>query len=63
MEATASSQESPGHTFLEVASPITVVKECAMEFEDDAGATARLQLKGYDATDVVAVARSFWNVS
>jgi len=58
VEAIAGSQESRSSAFLELAPPIAVTKECVMEFED--GFT-RVQLKGYDATDVVAMGRSFRN--
>ena len=57
VEEIARSQESRP-AFLELAPAITVTKECVMEFEDG---FAHVQLKGYDAIDVVAVGRSFRN--
>ena len=56
VEEIASSQHSQRPAFLELAPPIAITKECILEFE---GGFARVQLKGYDATDVAAVARSF----
>jgi hypothetical protein len=35
--------------------------ECVIEFEDAAGARMRVHLKGYDAPDLVALGRGFWN--
>jgi hypothetical protein len=37
--------------------PIRVGKECRLEFDDGAGATLRVQLVGYDAADVEALAQ------
>lgn len=35
--------------------------ECVIELEDGAGGRMRVSLKGYDAPDLAALARSFWN--
>jgi len=35
--------------------------ECTIELEDTAGARMRVYLKGYDAPDLCALGRSFWN--
>lgn len=35
--------------------------ECLVEFEDSAGARMRVHLKGYDAPDLGALGRGFWN--
>ena len=42
-------------------SPVVVGKQCLFELDNGAGATMRVQLVGYDAADVEALARSFWN--
>src|SRR5580693_2558566 len=47
--------------FVEVRAPIVAGKECRLEFDNGAGATLRVQLVGYDAADVEALSRSFWN--
>ena len=47
--------------FVELPTPILVGKECRLEFDNGAGATLRVQLVGYDAADVEALSRSFWN--
>jgi hypothetical protein len=36
-------------------------QECRFELDNGAGATMRVQLTGYDAADIEALARSFWN--
>jgi len=35
--------------------------ECVVEFEDGTGASMRVQLRGCDAPDLVALGRSFWS--
>ena len=47
--------------FVEVQAPIVAGKECRLEFDNGAGATLRVQLVGYDAADIEALSRSFWN--
>ncbi len=41
--------------------PVGTTGECVIEFEDGAGASMRVHLKGYDAPDLMALSRSFWN--
>jgi hypothetical protein len=57
----AAPAQSSNPTFVELPAPIPVGKECRLEFDNGAGATMRVQLVGYDAADVEALARSFWN--
>jgi hypothetical protein len=45
------------------ASSLVAVRECILEIEDGAGARMRVQLKGYAASEVAAVGRSFWKDS
>ena len=52
---------SGGPAFVEWPSPIVVGKECRLELDNGAGATMRVHLVGYDAADVEALSRSFWN--
>ena len=56
-------QEPPSSkpAFVELPSPIMVGKQGLFELDDGSGATMRVQLLGYDAADVAALARSFWD--
>jgi hypothetical protein len=38
-----------------------VAKRCGLEIDNGSGATMRVQLVGYDAADVEALSRSFWD--
>ena len=60
-EAAASQPQSSGPAFVELPSPVLVGKQCRFELDNGAGATMRVQLVGYDAADVEALSRSFWN--
>jgi hypothetical protein len=49
-------------TFLEVAPAVqTGSGECTLELEDGGGAKMRVHLKGFEAPDLAALSRSFWN--
>jgi hypothetical protein len=58
--ATAQGQSS-APAFVEWPTPIPVGKQCRLTLDNGAGATMRAQLVGYDAADIEALARSFWN--
>ena len=59
---TVAAPAPPSHpAFVELPTPIRVGKECRLEFDNGAGATLRVQLVGYDAADVEALSRSFWD--
>ncbi len=58
-EASGGEPRSRGPAFVELPSPI-VSKTGVFEFDDGAGVTMRVQLTGYDAADVEALARGFW---
>jgi hypothetical protein len=47
--------------FVELSSPTMLGKQCLFELDNGAGASLRLQLLGYDAADVAAVARTLWS--
>jgi hypothetical protein len=47
--------------FVELPSPVMAGKQALFELDNGSGATMRVQLVGYDAADVAAFARSFWN--
>jgi hypothetical protein len=59
----AASQEPPsrGPAFVELPAPVVVGKQALFELDNGAGATMRVQLLGYDAADVEALARRFWD--
>jgi hypothetical protein len=49
-------------TFLELAPPASAgCCECTWELEDAGGAKMRVHLKGFEAPDLAALSRSFWN--
>jgi len=58
---TAAQAQASSPAFLELPPPILVGKECRLELDNGAGATMRVQLVGYDAADIEALSRSFWN--
>lgn len=60
-EVASNNAPSNGSAFVELPAPVVVGKQCLVELENGAGATMRVQLVGYDAADVEALARSFWN--
>jgi hypothetical protein len=57
----AAQPQSNGSAFVELPSPILVGKECRLELDNGAGATMRVRLVGYDAADLEALSRGFWN--
>jgi hypothetical protein len=60
-EAAAREPQSSGPAFVELPSPVGVGKQCLFELDNGSGATVRVQLVGYDAAEVEALSRSFWN--
>ena len=61
VEATAQEPPSPSPAFVELPAPLVVGKQALFELGNGAGATMRVQLLGYDAADVEAMARRFWD--
>ena len=59
--APASEPQPSGSAFVELSPPALVAKRCQFEFDNGSGATLRVQLVGYDAADVEALSRSFWD--
>ena len=53
--------QSRGPAFLELAPPVMVAKQCRLELDNGSGATMRMELVGYDAADIEALSRSFWD--
>jgi len=60
-EAAASGPRADGPAFIELPPPAMVGRQCVVELDNGAGASMRVQLVGYDAADVEALTRSFWN--
>lgn len=58
--ATAGGPKATCHAFVELTPPVLVARQCQFEFDNGSGATMRVQLVGYDAADVEALSRSFW---
>lgn len=49
-------------TFVELpSSPLSVMSECVIELEDASGSRMRVQLRGQNAPDLLALSRSFWD--
>ena len=60
-EAAAPQLPPCGPAFVELPPPVVVSKQALFELDNGAGATMRVQLLGYDAADVEALARRFWD--
>src|SRR4051794_18331361 len=60
-EATTREPQSSGPAFVELTPPVLAAKQCRIELDNGSGATMRVQLVGYDAADVEALSRSFWD--
>jgi len=60
VEAAAQQPPSHGPAFVELPAPVVVGKQALFELDNGAGATMRVQLLGYEAADVEALARRFW---
>ena len=61
VESAAREPASSSPPFLELPAPVLLSKQCQFELDNDAGATLRVHLVGYDAADVATLARTFWN--
>jgi hypothetical protein len=62
-EGAASEAQASGPAFVELPTPVLAGKQCLFELDNGTGATMRVQLTGYDAADVEALARGFWSAS
>ena len=60
-DQTAEQPQASGPIFVELPSPVMVSKQGLFELDNGAGGRIRVQLVGYDAADVVALVRNFWN--
>ena len=61
VESAAAPPRSGGPAFVELTPPVMVAKQCRFELDNGSGATIRVQLVGYDAADIEALARGFGN--
>jgi hypothetical protein len=60
-EPAAPQPPSLSPAFVELPAPVVVAKQALFELANGAGASLRVQLLGYDAADVVALARRLWD--
>ena len=61
VEAAVQQPTSQRPAFVELPAPVVIAKQALFELDNGAGATMRVQLLGYDAADVEALARRFWD--
>jgi hypothetical protein len=61
VEAAGQQPPSQSPAFVELPAPVVVAKQALFELDNGAGATMRVQLLGYEAADVEALARRFWD--
>ena len=63
VEAVGGELQRIGPAFVEVSpTPLMAVRHCRLELNNGAGARLRMELSGYDAADLEALARGFGNV-
>jgi hypothetical protein len=62
-QAEAAGPDTPaaGPAFIELPAPAVVGKQCLLELDNSTGARMRVQLVGYDAAAIEALARTLWN--
>ena len=60
-ESPATPRQPDGPAFVEFTAPAMVAKQCQVELDNGSGATMRVQLVGYAAADIEALARGFWD--
>jgi hypothetical protein len=60
-EAAATPPQPSNPAFVELSPPVPIAKPCRLELDNGSGATMPVQLVGYDAADVEALSRSFWD--
>jgi hypothetical protein len=60
-EAAAGDPQPSGPAFVDLTPPVLVARHCRFELDNGAGATMRVELVGYDAAEVEALARRLWD--
>jgi hypothetical protein len=58
--AIRTAEASATSSFVELSPPPSTAGDYVIEFADGAGASMRIQLRGCDTPDLVALGRSFW---
>jgi hypothetical protein len=61
VEGAGDQPQSGRPAFVELPSAAVTGKQCSVELDNGSGAIMRLQLSGYDAVDLTALAGSFWS--
>jgi len=61
LEAAAERQQAAEPAFVEFPAPLATGKHCTFELCDGTGSTLRIQLVGYDASEVAALSCSLRN--
>jgi hypothetical protein len=61
VEASAGEPSSGDSGFIELPAPLAIGKQCLFELDNNAGGRMRVQLVGYDATEIEILARTLWN--
>jgi hypothetical protein len=61
VEAATDPPQSSRPGFVELPAPVMVGKQGLFELDNGSGATMRVQLVGYDTSEIEILARSFWN--
>jgi len=59
VEADTSPDQPSQPPFVELTPPLLLAKQCHLELDNGSGVTIRVQLVGYDAADIEALARGF----
>lgn len=54
-------EQSSGPAFVELPAPVGLGKQCLFELNNGIGTSRRIQLLGYDAAEIAALAQHFWN--
>ena len=60
-EESAPVTPASGPAFLELPAATMIGKQCVLELNSNAGATIRVQLSGYDASEIATLTRTLWN--
>ena len=60
-ESVTAEASAQNRAFVELQAPLVVGKQCRLELDSAAGMALRLQLTGYEAVEVAALARGLWN--
>ena len=62
-EEASQDTQAAGATFIELPAPSLVGKQCLFELDNSAGARMRVQLVGYETTEIEPLARALWTAN